>query len=62
MKKTRYFEEEVLRRRPYIKNTWLKQALSNPEYKEVQPNGRVRHWVFIEELGKHFRVVTLPDG
>jgi hypothetical protein len=25
-------------------------------------DGRIRHWVFIAELGKHLRVVTLEDG
>jgi len=37
-------------------------ALSNPIHKEVQPDNRIRHWVFIEELGQYLRVVTLGDG
>ena len=27
-----------------------------------QPNGRLRHWVYIEEFRKYLRVVTLEDG
>ena len=36
--------------------------LENPVRREVQPNGRVRYWTFIDEIGKHIRVVTLEDG
>jgi len=28
----------------------------------VQKGGRVRYWIFVEELGKYLRVVTLEDG
>jgi len=28
----------------------------------VQPNGRIRRWVFVAEAGKYLRVVTEPDG
>ena len=31
-------------------------------HREVQPDGRIRHWLFIPELGKYLRVVTLEDG
>lgn len=62
MKTTRYFEEQVLRKRPYIKREWCERALSNPVLKEVQQEGRIRYWVFIEELNKYLRVITLEDG
>lgn len=62
METTRYFEEQVLRKRPYIKREWCERALSNPVRSEVQPEGRVRYWVYIDELGKYLRVVTLEDG
>lgn len=62
MKMTRHFREDILGRdRPYIKREWCEQALKEPEYTEVQPNGSIRHWVYIEELGKYFRVVTRSD-
>jgi hypothetical protein len=40
MKTTRYFEEQVLRKRAYLK----------------------RNWIYVPELGKHLRIVTLEDG
>ena len=62
MKTTRYFDQEVRRRRPYIEDRWLERAIREPAFTEVQSNGRVRHWIFVEALGKYLRVVTLPDG
>ena len=62
MKTTRYFEEEVLAKRPYIQRDWCEIALNNPIRREIQPYNRIRHWVFIPELGKYLRVVTLEDG
>jgi hypothetical protein len=62
MKTTRYFEEQVLRKRPYIKRTWCEKALLQPIRREIQDDGRIRHWIFIEELGKYLRVVTLEDA
>ncbi len=62
MKTTRYFEEQVLRKRPYIKREWCEQALRAPARRGDQGDGRVRYWVFIEEIGKYLRVVTLEDG
>jgi hypothetical protein len=29
---------------------------------ELQSDGRWRYWIFVEELGKYLRVVTLEDG
>lgn len=62
MKTTRYLEERVLRKRPYIKREWCEPALHQPVRREVQPNGRIRHWIFIPELEKYLRVVTLEEG
>lgn len=62
MKTTRYFEEQVLRKRPYIQRAWCERALQTPARCEIQPDGRVRYWVFIPDLGKYLRVVTLEDG
>jgi len=62
MKTTRYFEEEVLLKRSYLKREWCEQALINPAKKEVQSDQRVRYWIYIDELGKYLRVVTLEDG
>ena len=62
MKTTRYFEEQVLRKRPYIKREWCRQALLRPLRQETQPDGRIRHWIFVAELQKYLRVVTLEDS
>lgn len=62
MKTTRYFEEQVLRKRPYLKPEWCERALSTPLRREPQPDGRVRYWIFIAEVDKYLRVVTLADG
>lgn len=62
MKTTRYFEEQVLRKRPYIRWQWYQLAVDQPDYVEPQPDRRIRHWVYIMELGRYLRVVTLQDG
>ena len=62
LKTTRYFEEQVLRKRPYIRREWCEMALRQPVFHEKQSDGRVRYWVFVSELGKYLRVVTLEDG
>ncbi len=45
-----------------IRREWCQMALEEPERTEVEPNGRVRHWVYVSEVGKYLRVVTLEDG
>jgi len=44
VKTTRYFEEQVLRKRPYIDPAWCTQIVSEPLHRQVQPDGRVRMW------------------
>jgi hypothetical protein len=55
-------QEQVTRKRPYIWREWFERALAEPLRREEQADGRVRFWVFVEELGRHLRVVTLEDG
>jgi hypothetical protein len=63
MQTTDYFRNEVIVKRPYIKTEWIELALAVPVKKEVQSNdARIRHWVWIEELSRYLRVVTLEDG
>lgn len=62
METTRYFREQVLRKRSYIKLTWIRKALKKPSHKEIQDDGRMRYWIFVPELKKYLRVVTLQDG
>lgn len=59
---TEYFENEVIRKRPYIYKEWCIRVIENPLRSEPQENNRYRFWGIIEELGgKVLRVVTLDD-
>jgi hypothetical protein len=61
-KYTPYFENEVLRKRPYLKKEWCVRVVENPIRVESQEGNRFRIWGRIEELdGRVLRVVTLED-
>ncbi len=62
MQTTRYFEDVVLAKRAYLKREWCEEALQKPLEIERQVDGRYRYWIFVPELGKFLRVVTLSDG
>lgn len=60
---TRYFEEQVLRKRSYIEREWCERIVASPLKREIQPDGRIRYWGIVPELGgRVLRVVTLQDG
>jgi hypothetical protein len=59
---TPYFENEILRKRPYLKKEWCIRVIENPIKVEPQENNRFRFWGKIDELeGKILRVITLED-
>jgi hypothetical protein len=62
--RTRYFALTVMARpdRRSIDPIMIRSVLSAPSRKEREPNGRVRHWGWIDELDQWLRVVTLGDG
>jgi len=66
LKTTRYFEEQVLRKRPYIQRGWCEAVLAAPIRRSVQSDGRMRFWGRIvpasEARPRYLRVVTLEDG
>jgi hypothetical protein len=62
VKTTRYFREQVLRKRPYLRMEWVAAVLSNPAHQDDQGDGRLRYWGYIPELQRYLRVVTLDDG
>lgn len=59
---TEYFEQEVLRKRPYLKKEWCMQVVDHPLRSEPQENNRYRFWGEVPEFdGRYLRVVTLAD-
>ena len=66
MAATRYFTEQVLRKRPYLDGALCQQVLAKPLRREVQADGRIRHWGAVRlpnrEGERILRVVTLEDG
>ena len=66
MKTTRYFEEQVLRKRPYIQREWCQSVVDAPLHWETQTDGRIRRWGKIVKPGetrpRYLRVITLEDG
>ncbi len=54
-----------MRQRPdraNIEMKWIEDTIKNPEYIEVQSDGRIRKWRKINERGKFLRVILLSDG
>ncbi|HPC94502.1 MAG TPA: hypothetical protein PLU87_06140 [Sedimentisphaerales bacterium] len=59
---TAYFENQVLRKRPYLRKEWCIRVVENPIRVERQEQNRFRFWGVVEELGGAvLRVVTLED-
>ena len=59
---TAYFEQKVLRRRPYLRREWCVRAVEHPLRVERQEDNRFRYWCEIPEMpGRFLRVVTLED-
>ncbi len=63
---TRYFDEQVRRKRPYLTIAMCRAVIADPLRTTVQEDGRVRHWgtVILPEdtEARILRVVTLEDG
>ena len=61
-KYTAYFENEVLRKRPYLRKEWCIFVIENAIRSEPQEHNRHRFWAAITELdGRYLRVITLED-
>jgi hypothetical protein len=59
---TDYFENEVLRKRPYLKKEWCTRVVKDPLRVEPQEHNRFRFWGEVEELERRIiRVITLQD-
>lgn len=66
MRTTRYFDEQVRRKRLYIEVAWCVEVIASPLRTERQEDGRVRFWGEVTPSGetapRYLRVVTLEDG
>lgn len=66
METTRYFTEQVLRKRPYLTSEMCLSVLTQPIRTERQDDGRIRSWgratLPNEDKPRILRVVTLDDG
>lgn len=62
MRTTRYWEEQVLRKRPYLRREWGEAIAQRPTYTEQQADGRRRCWGDIPELEQYGRVIREGDG
>lgn len=66
MKTTRYFDEQVTRKRQYLTVELCRSVLENALSTEEQADGRIRYWGRValpgEPEGRILRVVTLEDG
>ena len=59
---TPYFENQVMRKRPYLTKEICIRVVEGPIRSEVQEQDRYRFWAAVDELGGRFlRVVTLSD-
>lgn len=63
---TRYFAEQVLRKRTYLSEEMCAAVVGTPIRTVVQPDGRIRYWGRVilpgEARTRISRVVTLDDG
>ena len=59
---TPYFENQVLRKRPYLTKEMCIRVIQKNLRSESQENDRFRFWAYVETLGgRCLRVVTLED-
>ncbi len=62
MKSTDYFKHT--RKRPdraMIRDAWIEAVINFPLAEQVQKDGRVRRWGYIEQEQKYLRVILLED-
>jgi hypothetical protein len=63
MKTTQYFEYTRKRSdRAIIKDEWIVRVTQFPLRTDVQSDGRIRKWGWIDEEEKFLRVILLEDG
>ncbi len=58
-----YFRDR--RQRPdrkEITNEWIERVIQSPARVQVQRDGRIRNWGWIEERGRYLRIVLEADN
>ena len=61
-KYTNFFENQVLKKRPYIRKEWCTRIIENPLKIDQQDSERIRFWGIVPEFeNKIIRVITLKD-
>ena len=61
-KYTNFFENQVLKKRPYIRKEWCTRIIENPLIIDQQDSERIRFWGIVPEFeNKIIRVITLKD-
>ncbi|HYC92630.1 MAG TPA: hypothetical protein VEO54_25710 [Thermoanaerobaculia bacterium] len=60
MRTTEYFEKKIRDRG--IRREWCQRTVDEPVATEIQDDGRIRHWAYVEEAEHFLRVITEPDG
>ena len=65
METTRYFREQVLRKRPYLSLALCEEVVRSPLRREVQADGRIRLWGPVnlpdQPKARILRVILLED-
>ena len=47
---------------PRVTREIAEKIATSYEHEETQDDGRIRRWVYSEDLEKYVRVILLPDG
>ena len=61
MERIWYYDDVAKRKHPEVKDEWVERVLNNPYHTEIQPDGRIRYYGYIEEAGNWIRVI-LEEG
>jgi hypothetical protein len=65
LKTTRYFDEQVRRKRPYLLMEWFVDFQSKAIKRIVQDDGRIKYWISVQQPGEDrtrwLRIICLDD-
>lgn len=55
------YYERAKRNHPKVSEEWIDRVVENPHHTEIQPDGRIRYYGYIEEASKWLRVIVEDD-